>query len=405
MDITKYLKQSKGGHKISRAFEALSEGGAKELVQKVNRDLGVVMPRGTPTGRTCLIPFTNLEITPAGAVYLCCSGWVKFRLGVLSRGNTLLDMWNGRIARSFRDAMISTELNRVCKCDVCPEILSNRLPRFQNGELEIAGDFDDDLDIQWDGDAVRALKAGITKVDYMPKSIGLALDARCNLRCPSCRPDMITTLPKHEEMILELVAENLELVAPTLRKLHLLGSGEVFYSPFGLQILRSLNRQRYPLLNVQLITNGLLCTEKNWKSLGPGMDLVKMIGVSIDAATKETYEEVRLGGSWRVLQRNLGFIRDLKRSGSLKRTGINFVISAKNFREIPAFIRMGQEFEIDHCMFLLIQRWPDATTADKYKDLAIHHSSHPLHAEYLKVLEDPICQSPGVRLPVLEQTS
>ena len=399
MDIIKLLKQNRGGHKLSRAVEALSEGGAQEFIRKVNRDLGVVIPRGSPTGRTCLVPYTNIEITWGGSVYLCCSDWVKFRLGVLSRHNTLLDMWNGRIARTFREAMLTTELNRVCKCDVCPEILGDRLPRLKNGELEFVGERDDELDVASDDDAVRAIKAGVTKVDYMPKSIGLALDARCNLRCPSCRPGMITTLPKYEEEILELVAENLVTVAPTLRKLHLLGSGEVFYSPFGLQVLRSLSRERYPQLSVHLITNGMLCTERNWKSLGAGAELIKMIGVSIDAATKESFEEIRLGASWRVLQRNLAFIRSMRRSGALKRTGINFVISAKNFREIPAFIRMGQEFEVDHCMFLLLQRWPDALTAEKYKDLAVHLPTHPLHGEYRKILEDPICSAPGVRLP------
>lgn len=399
MDVFHTLKESKGLRKVHRAIESLREGGAQELARKVNRDLGIVMPRGTPTGRTCLVPFTNLQITSGGSVYLCCSDWVKFRLGVLTARNTLLDMWNGRIARTFRKAMLDTQLNRVCKCHVCPEILGGRLPRLTNGELEFGDECDEDIDVARDADAVAAVKAGTTKVDYLPKSITLALDARCNLRCPSCRPAMITTLPKFEEMILDLVAENLEKVAPTLRKLELLGSGEVFYSPFGLQVLRSLSRERFPKLSVHLITNGILCNEKKWKSLGAGADLIKMIGVSIDAATKETYEEVRLGGKWHVLQDNLAFIRSLKRSGALKRTGINFVISAKNFREIPAFIRMGQEFEVDHCMFLLIQRWPDATTADKYKDLAVHLPSHPLHAEYRKILEDPVCRLPGVRLP------
>lgn len=139
--------------------------------------------------------------------------------------------------------------------------------------------------------------------------------------------------------------------------------------------------------------------KKNWTSLGAGTELIEKSGVSIDTATQATYEKIRLSGSWRVSQIYLSFIRSLKRSGEIKRTGINFVISPVNFRETPAFIRMGQDFEVDHCMFLLIQRCRDATTTDKYRELAMHNTSHPLNKEYREVPNDPICSLPSVMLP------
>lgn len=385
--------------KARRALEAFNEDGGSGLLRKLRRDFGAIPARGSPTGRTCLVPYANLQITTGGAVYLCCSGWVKYRLGVLSRGQSIVDLWNGRVARAFREAMRTTELDRVCRCDVCPKILGGRLPRVLDGRLLPGEAPRDRLDVSHDEDVIAAFESGAVSLPYPPLSITLALDERCNLRCPTCRSQTITSLPRFEELALDRVAENLELVAPSLRKLELLGSGEVFYSPFGLALLRRLDAVRFPKLRVHLITNGILCNEAAWTDLGRGAELVKMIGVSIDAATPETYEAIRLGGKWRVLQRNLGFIRSLKAAGHLERIGFNFVITARNFREIPAFIRMAREFEAEHCMFLRVQRWPGAATKAEYDALAVHEPGHPEHREYLSVLEDPLCRLPGVMLP------
>jgi hypothetical protein len=39
-------------------------------------------------------------------------------------------MWNNRIARTLREATLSTQLDRVFKSTACPHIGSGRLPRI-----------------------------------------------------------------------------------------------------------------------------------------------------------------------------------------------------------------------------------------------------------------------------------
>ena len=386
--------------KIRRAFETLTDEGPGPLLRKVNRRVGVIPPSGTPTGRTCLMPFHHLGVTEGGEVQLCCAGWVKYRLGVLSETNTLTRLWNNRVARTFRQAMLSTELDRVCSASACPHIGSGRLPAW-GAESVVPYSGDSDLypdDIADDPDVLRAFRDRETSLEYLPKSLEIGADLRCNLHCPSCRRERITGISPNDERILNLLLRNLEELAPSLRHLSLLGSGEVFYSPFGMSVLRGLDRRTYPHLAVDLLTNGQLLNEKRWESLGAGAELIRDVGVSIDAATEETYADVRRGGSWSNLHRNLGFLRELRKQENL-RTGLNFVIQARNFREIPAFIRMGQEFEVDRVVFLYVQKWGNVMSSAEYEAQAVHDPAHPRHAELLTVLEAPECSLPGVMLP------
>lgn len=387
--------------KIRRVFETLTDEGPAPLFRKVNRRVGLIPPSGTPTGRTCLMPFHYLGVTEGGEVQLCCAGWVKYRLGVLSETNTLARMWNNRIARTFRAAMLSSELNRVCHESACPHIGSDRLPAWSEDATQpdagSTGIYPDD--IAEDTDVMRAFRERRTELDYLPKSIEIGADLRCNLHCPSCRKERISRISPNDERILNLLLRNLETLGPSLRHLSLLGSGEVFYSPFGMSVLRGLDRTRYLNLDVDLLTNGQLLTERRWKSLGTGAELIRDIGVSIDAATEETYSELRRGGSWTNLRKNLGFLRELRRGGELRATGLNFVIQEQNFREIPAFIRLGQELEVDRTVFLYIQKWGSVMSTAQYERAAVHHPSHPLHAELRTVLESPECSLPGVMLP------
>lgn len=53
----------------------------------------------------------------------------------------------------------------------------------------------------------------------------------------------------------------------------------------------------YPKLEFHIQTNGILCNEKNMRELGM-YDQTSLVGVSIHAVTKETYDKIVVGGDF-----------------------------------------------------------------------------------------------------------
>ena len=119
--------------------------------------------------------------------------------------------------------------------------------------------------------------------------------------------------------------------------------------------------------------------------------------VSVDAATKSTYEAIRIGGSWERLTKNLEFISSLRISKEIGFFALNFVISARNFTEIPLFLDMAKNLGADQVVMTLLHNWGKAMRYEFEKE-AVHFPQHPLHGEFLKTLQKAREQSPNVLL-------
>lgn len=386
---------------IGKIRRILREEGIHGLARRAAREAGVPSYGAKPLGMTCLKPFYYASIHLDGRVYCCCPGWLRFPLGRLTATTTLADLWNNRRARSFRNAMYSGRLGRVCREEVCPYILDASLPPLIAGGMAksfraAAGPFP--ADVQGDAEVMSAVQHHRLVLDYLPKSVEIAADARCNLACPSCREAKITQISAEEGVLLDLIAQNIALIGPTLRHLHLLGSGEALFSPFTRALLKDMSAERFPDLAIHLLTNGQLLTPKVWEQLQPGTSLVREISVSVDAATKETYEDVRRPGKWERLLDNLAFLQRLREEGPVQKSSLNFVVSAANFREMPAFVALGERYGVDRVIFTTLQPWSGMGLA--WREAAVHRPGHPLHAEFERVLRTPALQSPKVVMGV-----
>lgn len=89
------------------------------------------------------------------------------------------------------------------------------------------------------------------------------------------------------------------------------------------------------LQSMHLHTNGSLWTENLWNRMKGIHKFVTSCEISIDAATKETYEnETRLRGDWDKLIDNLKFIATIP---TLKSVKPSFVVQQKNYKEVKMF--------------------------------------------------------------------
>jgi MoaA/NifB/PqqE/SkfB family radical SAM enzyme len=158
----------------------------------------------------------------------------------------------------------------------------------------------------------------------------------CNLECRMC-PRL---LEGHKEGLMPV--ERFQRLVPLMRHLDaviLTGYGEPLLHPHldeFVAIVRSCGS------SPRLSTNGtILSSEKALKLLDAGLDNLQ---VSIDAGTKETFEQIRVGANWeRVLRNSENFHRLLRGRGHAVGTGWVFVVMRSNYRELPAAVQHAAE--------------------------------------------------------------
>jgi MoaA/NifB/PqqE/SkfB family radical SAM enzyme len=167
------------------------------------------------------------------------------------------------------------------------------------------------------------------------------------------------------------------------------GEGEPFASKVYLDLLERINQRDFPVLKLNILTNGLLLTPTMWENFKNIHYAINSINVSIDAATGSLYEKIRRGGTFGKLLNNLEFLARLRKENKIASLTIRFVVYSENFHEIIKFVKLGQEINCDLVFFQLIVKF-GGFTDDEYKKLAVHHKSHPKHKEFLKIVKNPI---------------
>lgn len=238
----------------------------------------------------CNLPFIFMEVFQAGAA-TCCPSWNK--IGVVEK--EIKGVWNSEeFCRARKEIQ---EGNKYAYCrEICPNYYKQ--PSRTQTALE---------------------------------HIRLSFDETCNIMCQTCRPERIVT---DQEFVQERFDQIRDCFGETLKGIELSGSGDPIASPVFRKWLLNFKREDFPKLQrIHLHTNALLLTEKFWNQLPEEVQrMIRTIDISVDAATKETYEKIRRGGSWDTLQENLNFLKTLN-----KQHTFCFVIQQDNYTQIWDF--------------------------------------------------------------------
>jgi MoaA/NifB/PqqE/SkfB family radical SAM enzyme len=289
-----------------------------------------------------------------------------------------MDIWNSPAAREIRASILDGTF-RYCDLNRCPYFASGSLPLQMNIT---------------DGPYAEIIRKGVTRLDTA--RVFLAMDPRCNLRCISCRNDY-TRIEESERTEVKRIIDTVMRDIPRITAIGLSGSGDPFVSPETRALLFNHDSTRYPHLKFYLLTNGLLFTRENWERMKSAQGGVASVQVSIDAACRETYERIRIGGSFETLRENLLLLSKLRGKGEIGEFIISFVVNAINYREMKAFARMGFELGCDQVAFSYMSNWLNFSD-DEYLELAVHLPGHREHAALKEVLLDPLFGDPRVFL-------
>ncbi len=168
---------------------------------------------------------------------------------------------------------------------------------------------------------------------------------RCNLRCIHCSQTFTSQLPTN------LSLELFRSVVPALQaalELYLFGDGEVLLDiPMHLAMIACAYQQD-PACALGFSTNGKLLTPEVFELYSTAG--IQYIQLSIDAATKELYEQMRRGGSYDALLVNLEGIAALRRRSNATQPQLHLatVISRQNYRQLPMLAEFARRYEFNH---------------------------------------------------------
>ena len=228
----------------------------------------------------------------------------------------------------------------------------------------------------------------------------LAIDDSCNLRCPSCRKGMIF----HKEgsaynlgiKLADKINEWLYNYEHPIQ-VHIGSDGDPFASH-----VQTPERDN---IKYSILTNGLMFREFHTQ-VPYVINNLQELGVSIDGASKETYEKLRLGGKWEKINENLECISKLKEKHNF-RFILHFVVQKDNYHEMEDIIQLGKKYNADRVWLNKMEDWNVFTN---FSDMDIFNSKHPLHTDYRKQLRSiwPYLgeeKNPIVEVPTLNITT
>ena len=299
----------------------------------------------------------------------CC--YIHENIGKIDSSD-LFDTFNNEAAKRVRKSILDGSF-KYCKGNICPHIQKNELP-------------DKDKLTGWYKDIVNN---NILEVKEIPEYIHMCNDLSCNLQCPSCRIKKISSMPTERYNLFKKFQEKLLQQIKLTKKIitiNITGSGDPFASKLYRDFLFSIDGKEYPNLRIGLQTNGVMLTKKYFDRLKPIWKNIKHIMISVDAATEDTYNKIRVGGNFQQVIKNIKNISLQKAMNVLDiYLELSFIIQKENYKEMPQMVDLAVQNRYTPS-FYQIYKWYESKFFD---DAIIFNPKHPEFTNFIEVLKNP----------------
>ena len=314
----------------------------------------------------CSLPFTNMELHDKDN-FMCCPSWL---LKKLPNKVPISELWNSQQSIDIRKSVMDGSY-KYCDKTQCPYL--SQLIKFDGtgfiGPVFVKNELPNYITNNYD------IETGI--MNKGPKIIQMSFDRTCNYKCPSCRLDLYVADSNKIKKV-QLTIDEIETeFGGYVTDLYITGSGDPFVSVGFRTFLRNFNPSKFPMLKrIHLHTNASMWTKEMWNSMKKIHKYVKTCEISIDAATKETYEtQTRLGGNWDVLINNLKFISTIE---TIRYVKPSFVVQDCNYKEMKPFLDLMKSIfgKKAHVFFGKINNW-GTFSAGVFNMKKVWDSSHP----------------------------
>ncbi len=303
----------------------------------------------------CPRPFDTLLVDKQGSCYLCeCTSWLPQSAGNL-HVQSLKEILNSKVAKELQNSILNGSYG-YCNDKQCAWLLDKNNPPNWNTEFPK------------------------NKI----KNIRLAIDDSCNLSCPSCRTRQIFEKDKShlkkKYVLADKIIKFIRSQEHTVN-VHIGSDGDPFASLVYRYFIKKIENCANVRFTIQ--TNGLLIS-KMYKRFSYVFDRLDILNISIDGATEKTYEELRRGGSFQEIIKNLEYVKNLKNKLNFKFI-IHYVVQKNNYKEMPLMVELSKKYLADHIWFNIITNW---NTFKNFNDQDVCNEQHREHSVYLKIIEN-----------------
>ena len=202
-----------------------------------------------------------------------------------------------------------------------------------------------------------------------PKEFEIEVTTRCHLKCVICEH---THWDDRNYLNKDISFEQFKYVCEQFPKLHFInvtGEGTGILHKDFFKMLEYLAKRGVYILFVDSFDR--FDPEKSKKVIELG---VERIEVSLDAATKETYEKIRAGANWDNVINNLKALRDLKirYKSPFPIIMYRYVVTTLNLSECVKFLDIVDEISIDAGMGQRRVEFCDLLTFEKVNQYKVN---------------------------------
>ncbi len=317
----------------------------------------------------CRAPFENIEFAPGGEIYPCCPSYVYNHpagFGNIIK-NDFKDIWNGAELNELRSKVLNNDYS-LCDRKHCGYISSS-----------YTKDFD-------------ASKQG-------PKSLFIYHDQECNYKCITCRDELVINSDEELKILNNIVLPKILSMVQGVEYIMFSGG-----DPLTARHMRKLIKavcEKNIKAKLSICTHGYFFDEQNMKELG--VKKLKTVAISINAATKETYNKIMQIDAFDRIMDNLKFALKWKQQGKIEELYLNFVLHSMNYQEMIDFVKMAEKFDA-LANFWEYQPWVSAEMHKRYKEVAVFEPYHKDYPKLKEILHNPIFKSKHCLLnPLLQK--
>jgi len=172
------------------------------------------------------------------------------------------------------------------------------------------------------------------------RSIQIECTTRCNLKCTMC--EIAYWTEKGGDLRFDSLERMVEHL-PGLRRVDLTGVGE---SLMNRDFLRGVELLKSKGIYITLNDNFTLMTERTArKIIDLGLDQILL---SLDGATKATYESIRVGANFEMVLANARGLTRIKRELGKRKPEfkINTVVSLTNYKELTGIVELARDLGV-----------------------------------------------------------
>ena len=283
------------------------------------------------------------------------------RLELEPKGIDVVNIYPGTVATAFEEhAFREEERPGLCPQDICGE------PRFRIAQkvmeaaagspgevwLERAGKWYSTAALIWPQHVDRRLaslrdqvieKKSLKKKPWRLFQVESAI--ACNLKCVMCPWRQIAKKAENHGIMTPAVWEAIRLYLDRVESVDFTGGGEPLLQPHLAEWIADATKAG---CETGFLSNGLLLKEDKLKKI---LDAgIKWICISMDGATAEMYNEIRVGSNFDRVCENVASIARL-RSGSVPKTMINFVLMDMNAHQMEEIVQLAARLGVDQVNF------------------------------------------------------